>query len=175
VLTRRLGLTVDLMPSSTCSSAIEVYPHPAMVSWFALDRVIPYKAKPGRTVADRARAFQRLLALMEQHLGSVMGLAESPAWQRIRALTAGAARQVDLDRVEDEIDAVCCAHLAWLWANGIGSLDLHGDLDSGFIVAPPPPSRRQGLLPAVTNSALQRTPQSGHGQSSGMFRHDVPG
>ena len=143
VLTRRLGLSVDLAPSRAVPSAIEVYPHPAMVSWFALDRVIPYKAKSGRTVADRAAAFNRLITLIEQHLGSTMGLAGSSAWQRIRIQAERAARHVDLDRVEDEIDAVCCAHLAWLWANRLGSLDLHGDLETGFIVAPRPPSSPQ--------------------------------
>ncbi|MBW4041279.1 MAG: rRNA methyltransferase [Acidobacteria bacterium] len=67
-------------------------------------------------------------------------LEASPAWASIRARFASAGRLVDLDRLEDEIDAVFCAHLAWLWAERPGALTVYGDLASGYIVAPPTPT-----------------------------------
>lgn len=52
-LARRLGWEIDpsMRPDGERSVAIEVYPHPAMVSLFDLPTVIPYKNKRGRTVA----------------------------------------------------------------------------------------------------------------------------
>ena len=141
VLTRRLDLAIDIGRSGqpARAAAIEVYPHPAMVSWFTLNRVIPYKAKAGRSRTDRAAAFRGLITLIEGHLGRALALADSDAWQDLIGRTHRAGRQVDLDRVEDEIDAVCCAHLAWLWAHELGELEIHGDEQTGFIVTPPPP------------------------------------
>lgn len=45
--------------------------------------------------------------------------------------------EVDLERIEDEIDGVFCAHLAWRWARRDG-LEVYGSAAEGFIVAPPP-------------------------------------
>ena len=48
-LAARLGL--DMNPrSGRARRAIEVYPHPATVALFRLDRTLKYKAKPGRSV-----------------------------------------------------------------------------------------------------------------------------
>lgn len=47
-----------------------------------------------------------------------------------------ATRQVDLDRIEDEIDAILCAHLAWLWHGQRASMLVFGDVASGCIVTP---------------------------------------
>jgi Holliday junction resolvase RusA-like endonuclease len=44
--------------------------------------------------------------------------------------------------VEDELDAIVCAHLAWLWHHRRSSLEVYGDVDVGYIVAPPPPRHR---------------------------------
>ena len=47
-----------------------------------------------------------------------------------------ASRQVDLDRIEDEIDAIFCAHLAWLWHHDRDSMQVFGDRATGSIVTP---------------------------------------
>ncbi|HEX6886809.1 MAG TPA: DUF429 domain-containing protein [Candidatus Nanopelagicales bacterium] len=126
-------------------AAIEVYPHPAMVSLFGLDRVIPYKGKARRGVDMRRGAFRVLL----DHMARIepLGLASSARWRAIADDVDRATRQVDLDRIEDEVDAIFCAHLAWLWWRDRDALRVYGDLGSGFIVTPPPPSRagRVGL------------------------------
>lgn len=138
----RLGL--DLRTGSTAARrAIEVYPHPAMVVLFELDYVIPYKSKQGRTLDGLKQAFERLLTLMEQRLPELR-LAGHPRWQELRQHCRRAQRKAELGAVEDEIDAIFCAHLAHLWhREGADGSDLLGDDDSGCIVVPKP----RGPLP----------------------------
>ncbi len=38
------------------------------------------------------------------------------------------------------MDAILCAHLAWLWRHQPAVLQVYGDATSGYIVAPPPPT-----------------------------------
>jgi predicted RNase H-like nuclease len=42
-------------------------------------------------------------------------------------------------RIEDELDAILCAHVAWLWHHRPDSLHVYGSLKDGYIVAPPAP------------------------------------
>lgn len=140
VLARRCGWRADPDPVSDGTGrgpvALEVYPHAAMVGLFTLGSVLPYKAKAGRAVDLRRSAMLEVLG----HLETVpeLRLDEHPRWQSLRAAVGTATRHVDLERVEDEVDAVLCAHLAWLWAHRPAALTVYGDRD-GFIVAPPPP------------------------------------
>ncbi|HET7311299.1 MAG TPA: DUF429 domain-containing protein [Mycobacteriales bacterium] len=128
-----LDLCVD---SSAGRRAIEVYPHPAMVVLLELDRVIPYKNKAGRTVESLRAAFGRLLALMEAQLVE-LGLSSSARWAELREVANGATRKVDLDRIEDEVDAIFCAHLAHRWhRDGRAGNDVFGDDVGGAIVVP---------------------------------------
>jgi predicted RNase H-like nuclease len=126
-------------------ACIEVYPHPAMVALFGLDRVIPYKGKSGRSVEFRRAAFADLVRHLEAR--EPLALGSSARWADIRAAVDHAARQVDLDRLEDEIDAVFCAHLAWLWHHEGDSMTVYGDLATGYIVTPPPPPRPASTPP----------------------------
>lgn len=119
---------------------IEVYPHPAMVSLFPLDYVIPYKAKQGRDLAGLKVAFGRLLTGMESTCGHQLALPESQRWQGIRAIATQAARKSELDAIEDEIDAIFCAYLAWLWATEPARMRVYGDYAAGYIVTPHPPN-----------------------------------
>jgi predicted RNase H-like nuclease len=117
--------------------AVETYPHPAMVTLFGLDRVIPYKPRPTRSLADR----QRSLGVLMTHLETLepLALTRSGPWPRLRDAHDGATRPVDLKRLEDELDGIFCAHLAWLWGTGSTALTAWGDDVDGFIVAPPEP------------------------------------
>lgn len=122
------------------SSAIEVYPHPAMVSLFGLERVIPYKYKRRRSVEARKTAFDVLFSHMEQHLGPTMKFSSNARWNVLKSQVAEANRQVDLDRVEDEVDGIFCAYLAWLWGQEDSDIVVFGDVETGYIVSPPAPS-----------------------------------
>lgn len=140
-LATRLGWRIDPgdRPMPGHPVAIEVYPHPAMVSLFDLDVVIPYKAKKGRRVPDRVRAFNDLFTRMETNL-PVLALTSHPRWVALRDDADNAKRQQELDTVEDEIDAIFCAHLAWLWNTSPDLLTVYGDTTTGYIVTPPPPT-----------------------------------
>ncbi len=114
--------------------AIEVYPHPAMVALFDLDRVIPYKGKAGRSVDFRRSAFRELIG----HMNALrpLELGASDRWGVLGSAVDCASRQVDLDRIEDEIDAIFCAHLAWMWLHDRDSMQVFGDRATGSIVTP---------------------------------------
>ncbi|GAB3594149.1 hypothetical protein GCM10027446_17580 [Angustibacter peucedani] len=144
-LARRFGWDVDplVRPAPGRPTAIEVYPHPATVALFGLPVTLKYKAKRGRSVTYRQEQFELLCSGLET-VGPLL-LQASARWAELREAVRSATRQVDLERVEDEIDAVLCAHLAWLWVVAPESLRLYGDpvagyAATGYIVAPPPPS-----------------------------------
>nr|WP_297429397.1 DUF429 domain-containing protein [uncultured Actinotalea sp.] len=148
VLARRFGWDVDpaTPPARNTSVAVEVYPHPAMVTLFDLDTVIPYKQRgPRRDVPHLRVALGELLTQMEQHCEEPLRLGASPRWAALRRAVATATRKVDLRIVEDEVDAIFCAYLAWRWAGrattGDPWLRVVGDAAAGYIVVPAPPAR----------------------------------
>jgi predicted RNase H-like nuclease len=137
LLAEHFGWHLD--PGSTRRPlALEVYPHAGMVGLFRLGRVLPYKARPTRSVEDRKRAFRRLCDLLEGL--AALRLRESGRWSELRRAVEEAQRPFHLARVEDEIDAIFCAHLVWLWDHRPGTLQVYGDPVAGLIVAPPPPT-----------------------------------
>lgn len=117
---------------------IEVYPHPAMVGLFSLPYTIPYKGKKGRDLGSLQAAYEVLLDSMERHLPE-LGLPRNVRWAQLRTIAANPGRKAELERIEDEVDAIVCAHLAWLWSHRPDALRVYGDVHSGYIVAPPPP------------------------------------
>lgn len=139
-LAERFGWSVDpaLHGSVDVPVCIEVYPHPAMVGLFGLAERISYKSGP-----SRAEGFAQLI----QHLASIgeLGLSEFPRWAELSRVVAD-PKPGDLSRIEDELDAILCAHLAWLWRNRPNSLHVYGSVEDGYIVAPPPPSVAHELL-----------------------------
>ncbi len=157
------GWSVDPSHVGTVEAplCLEVYPHPGMVGLFRLGRIVPYKKG---AFADRRAAFERLLGLLESI--DVLRLDGSASWASIRERFAAAERLVHLDVLEDEIDAVFCAHLAWLWSERPGTLTVFGDLDVGYIVAPPPPEhdptpRGAAAVPVVERTAVGVGPWEG--------------
>jgi len=146
-LAARLGLDLDptVRPGLGRDVAIEVYPHPAMVSLFGLERVIPYKAKPGRDLESLRSAFRMLCGHVETTLGPVLRLDESARWAELRAAVSGATKKSHLRLVEDEVDAIFCAYLARLWALEPDRMVVYGDLAAGYIVTPHPPTAGPSL------------------------------
>ncbi|WP_062516800.1 DUF429 domain-containing protein [Demequina gelatinilytica] len=149
-LATRFGWDIDPTAERSTPRCIEVYPHAALVGIFELPQRILYKKGP-----DRRTGFDQLATLLESV--DVLDLAHAPRWAELRA-TIGSPRPGDLDRIEDEIDAVVCAHVAWLWHHKRASLHVYGSLADGYIVAPPPPShpadlKRQGVGKARTTVA----------------------
>lgn len=147
-LSQRHGWEIDPEYAGEEPLCLEVYPHPAMVGLWSLESTIPYKAKKGRTLEARGHSFGELLDHLERT--TPLELATNARWATIRSSVAEATRQVDLERVEDEIDAIFCAHLAWLWNRDRDQLHVYGSFADGYIVAPPPPSH-----PAVRRKPLR--------------------
>jgi predicted RNase H-like nuclease len=124
---------------------IEVYPHPGMVGLFKLPQRVLYKKGPNRRAGfeELVRHFETLPEL---------GLRDNERWRQLQEVVA-APKPGDLNRIEDEIDAIFCAHLAWLWHHRPGVLQVYGALEEGYIVAPPPPTH-----PATRTIAPPRSP-----------------
>lgn len=79
----------------------------------------------------------------------------SPRWQELRRIVAD-PRRGDLSRIEDELDAIVCAHLAWLWDNRPAVLSVYGSFSEGYIVAPPAPTHAAALgRPAKAAPAVE--------------------
>jgi predicted RNase H-like nuclease len=161
-------------PDGAASVAIEVYPHPAMVSLFDLATVIPYKDKPGRTTTSRKAAFGVLLDAIERVCEEPLRLATSTRWAEIRAAVASAQRPIDLRVVEDEIDAILCAYLAWLWGRRDPQMRVLGDVERGYIVVPGPPRVVPARAAAVrTGRGAQADPMHVAGLAE-AFRTALP-
>jgi predicted RNase H-like nuclease len=115
-------------PSDGSLLAAEVYPHPAMVRLFGLDRIIKYKKGP---VAAKRAEFARLqgliAALLEREFSYLALDTETPAllsepWSK---------------PVEDRTDALFCALIALHHVRHAGARsEVIGDAASGFILLP---------------------------------------
>jgi predicted RNase H-like nuclease len=88
----------------------EVYPHPAHVSLFGLPKTLKYKARKGRSLADRRGELERyhdhLLGLAVGDPPLTGGLGD------LLATDVHALRGVTLKAHEDRLDAVTCAYIA---------------------------------------------------------------
>lgn len=136
VLADRFGLPLD--PISRSGVAIEVYPHPAMVGLWELDLILKYKHKAKYAFDYRAAQFALLLDRLEAV--RTLAVTDVPRWAEIRAAAAAATKHGDLNLIEDEVDGIFCGWLAWLWAVEDARLQVHGDLERGYIIAPAAPS-----------------------------------
>lgn len=119
--------------------AIEVYPHSSMVGLFGLTRVLEYKAKSGRTLESRRQQFLVLMDLMEVHCDDPLRLSQYERWHDIRGVVLTSRQQAALNFVEDEVDAIFCAYIAWTFAHAPTRLVTYGTVDEGAIITFPHP------------------------------------
>ncbi len=136
-----LGLELDpqFPPQVPVRRAIEVYPHPATVTLFGLDRIIPYKQKPGRSAEDRRAAMLALMAHMASLATATPPLVVESCddWAVAYHGVSSAETHADLNRWEDAIDAVLCAYIGLhRWWHGEARSAVLGDVATGYIVVP---------------------------------------
>lgn len=133
-LSARFGwtMTPENRGSVGIPACIEVYPHPAMVGLFSLGERIPYKKG-----SKRAQGFAQLVSHFETL--TQLHLPTNGRWLELRKIVDNPAPG-DLTRIEDELDAILCAHLAWLWHHDYAALEVFGTFEDGYIVAPPAPT-----------------------------------
>jgi len=165
-LADRLGLDMD--PASRESHrAIEVYPHPATVALFGLDRTIKYKHKPGRDLeflrAESMRLANHLEALATAE--PPLLLEDNPAWTDLRAHLGAAQRKFQIRGVEDRIDAVLCAYVALYADRRPGDVTVFGDVETGYIVTP--------SLPADATAPASRAATSSSRADTGLTDDEV--
>lgn len=152
-------------PGSGDRQMIEVYPHPALVALFSLPVTLKYKNKTGRTIEDRQAEFERLAECLESLTNAFVPFdVRCERWRQIVRELQRATKHVELDRLEDEIDAYVCAYVAHLWQKlGPPEVQVVGDARQGYIVSPvcdsagrvePELSRLQKARSAVTSSGV---------------------
>jgi predicted RNase H-like nuclease len=136
-----------ISPRQPTRQAFEVYPHPAMISLFGLERVLKYKHQVGTGHEERYAAFRA-------YQGYLRGLAgATPALVLPDLLLSDvhlAGRGAALKRYEDQLDAVLCAYIGlyyWWW--GAEKCHVFGAFEEGYIVTPVD-QRIRNLLNAKT-------------------------
>lgn len=115
---------------------IEVFPHPAMINLFQLDRIIKYKK--GK-LGDRRQELLRLITLIETVLTRTEPyLNLNSHWQHLIAAIA-TVKGHELKTIEDRIDSLICAYVgAYWWYWGSTKNQTLGDRHSGYIIVPAP-------------------------------------
>ncbi len=109
----------------------EVYPHPAMVRLFGLERIIKYKR--GR-VDEKREEFTRLQRLLRRCLKEDFPNLE------LDVATRKLLRQRWTKPVEDETDGLFCALIGlWHWQHRGKHTQVLGDVKTGFILVPQRP------------------------------------
>ncbi|MGV0744474.1 bifunctional ribonuclease/(p)ppGpp synthase [Mycolicibacterium sp. XJ870] len=139
-LASALGLDMD--PSSPSGRrAIEVYPHPATIVLFGLDKTLKYKRG---AFGDRHRELLKLMTHIEELDAATPRLRanRSVSWVELRRRIEAATRPGQLDRDEDPVDALLCAYIALYWYHRPEDVTIYGDVASGYIVTPSLPADR---------------------------------
>jgi predicted RNase H-like nuclease len=106
---------------------IEVFPHPATIHLFGLEKILKYKK--GNLAARRVE-----LAKLRQYLCDRLPLLEPALTVELPEIPVTG---VALKAVEDQLDSVICAYVAahwWYW--GLARNWVLGDRATGYIVVP---------------------------------------
>jgi predicted RNase H-like nuclease len=136
------ALTLDVDPASSATRrAIEVYPHPATIALFGLEKTLKYKRG---AFEDRQRELLQLMTLIEglDKATPRLRVNHNVSWVELRKRVAAATRPGQLDRDEDPVDAVICAYVALYWYHRPEDVTVYGDFATGYIVTPTLPADR---------------------------------
>ena len=128
----------DVIPRRTKARLVcEVYPHPALVSLFGLERVLKYKRGRGRSYEERWPEYERYRSLLRS-----LRQADPPlrrTRQFLKGTEVAGLRGSALQAYEDALDALTCAYIAaYLWRHGPGVAKRYGTLEEGHILVPLP-------------------------------------
>ena len=127
-----------LTPNAPGRFAREVFPHPAHVSLFLIPMALKYKK--GRVACRRialAPYQAHLTSLLSRELPLVLAALEVQEVQEVLALCAVEAKGKALKNLEDRLDALTCAYIAYhCWRHGRAGFEVFGCSDHGCIVVP---------------------------------------
>jgi predicted RNase H-like nuclease len=126
----------EVTAGAPARQVIEVFPHPAMVALFGLDRTLKYKARAARGAELRLGEWRRY----QEHLNA---LAQAdPPLRGQAALTTqevAALRGRRLKDYEDQVDALMCAYIAlYAFRWGAARCRALGTFEGGYIFTPVP-------------------------------------
>ncbi|MBD1996452.1 DUF429 domain-containing protein [Leptolyngbya sp. FACHB-541] len=122
---------------------IEVFPHPAMVHLFKLERILKYKK--GR-LAERRVELLKLHQYIFDILPTLEPALNLSTLQGNNSLPEVPQTGRDLKELEDKLDSLICAYVAahwWYW--GIERNLVLGDRTTGYIVVPDPFNRTRPI------------------------------
>ncbi|WP_319423320.1 DUF429 domain-containing protein [Pleurocapsa sp. FMAR1] len=116
---------------------IEVFPHPATVNLFGLDRILKYKK--GK-IAQRQQELNKLRDYIVNVLPKLEPPLHTSSLDSIPEISSGNTSNLtgkELKSIEDRLDSLLCAYIAaywWYW--GEAKNLILGDLETGYIVIP---------------------------------------
>ncbi len=133
LLNRNFNHAPTIKPQRLGRYQIEVFPHPATINLFGLERIIKYKK--GR-IGDRRRELNKLRNYIVHILPK---LEPAISLDTLKQIPAIAEKQTgkELKAIEDQLDSILCAYVAahwWYW--GAAKNMVLGNLDTGFIIIP---------------------------------------
>ena len=109
--------------------AMEVFPAPALLILFRLDRGLRYKKKRRIDWASCRAGLAEYLRMLQVLRGSALKWEDTPR--------LGSEKGIAYKGIEDQVDAVLCAYLAGLaWLRGEEALEMVGTAQQGYIVLP---------------------------------------
>lgn len=125
---RKLGFQSGWNINGQSKVVAEVYPHPAMVRLFKLDRIVKYKKG---TVVERRKEFKRLQRLLKNCLQKCF------PFLALDKETVALLSKPWSKPIEDQTDALFCAMIGLWHVYHRGTMsEVIGDLQTGFILLP---------------------------------------
>lgn len=123
--------TLDVRPRDPRNIALEIFPHPAHVRLFGLERIFEYKKK--------SRPWPAVLAEWSRYRAALATLAAADPPLLLDDTIPAAVAARGYKRWDDTLDAISCAYVAaflWRWGIAAPHARVFGDLDRGYIVVP---------------------------------------
>jgi predicted RNase H-like nuclease len=137
-LLRSTGYLVDFDLNRAARIATEVYPHPAMIRLFEIERIIKYKKG---LVATKRQEFRRLQDSI------ITCLVTDFSEVTIATSVSELLRAPWSKNIEDQTDALFCALIGYShWRTKGETSEVVGALDTGFILLPPLKSEGYTLI-----------------------------
>ena len=125
----------QITPQKPGRYQIEVFPHPATINLFGLERILKYKK--GK-IAQRQEALNHLRNYIVDVLPQLEPALDIADIERVPQISAQQTGK-ELKDIEDRLDSLLCAYIAahwWYWGE-TKNLVL-GDRETGYIVIPNP-------------------------------------
>jgi histidinol-phosphate phosphatase family protein len=129
----------DIVSGTPSRQVVEVFPHPATISLFDLERTFKYKARQGRSYPERWHALEQLRDRLATLARAIPALRLS---SEVATMPIEGQRGRAFKEAEDLLDAIVCAYSAlYAWHHGprgyaVYGKALDGDPTEGHILVP---------------------------------------